>query len=245
MTRRRARSLDSRNCLWIANHTRFHGASRQYTAARARRPGRSGRTADEPARGRRDSSEDRRARLRRLDFRLLRPGSLLVPAGPGCARTPSDARAVVDCAGYIAADDGARRSHFRLPRRSLRAQANDRSHGRYLRRRHRAVRIEPNAPPTDRVSIDNRARDGRWMGPRTKSGCRKRAGRAPRAIRRIRADRIAARGLVGGGGGRLSRTRDRMASDVHGFRHSRRICRRRRAEVDAGERRMAAHARES
>ena len=99
--------------------------------------------------------------------------------------------------------------------------------------------------PTDRISIDNRARDGRRMGPRTKSGCRERAGRAPRTIRSIRADGSAAGGFVGGGGGRLSRTRDRMASDVHGFRHPRRICRRRRAEVDAGERRLAAHAHRS
>src|ERR1700679_4207157 len=82
--RRLVRFLDGSQLARIANHTRLNGASRQNSAVRAAR------TADEPARDRRDSPSNRRARIRRLDFRLLRPGALLVPAGAGRARTPSD-----------------------------------------------------------------------------------------------------------------------------------------------------------
>src|SRR5271170_1359098 len=48
---------------------------------------------------------------------------------------------------------------------------------------------------------------------------------------------------MGGGWGRLPRAGDRMASHVHGFRRACHLRRRRRAELDAGERRLAPHAR--
>ena len=71
------------------------------------------------------------------------------------------------------------------------------------------------------------------------------AGRTTRSIRRLCADRSAARGLAGSGRGRLSGACDRMASDVHSIRDPCSVCRRRSPEVDAGERRLAPHARRS
>ena len=143
--------------------------------------------------------------------------------------------AVVAGAGDVAADDGGRRSDFRLPRRSLRAQADDRGDGRYLRRRHGAVRIQQYSPATDCVSIDCRTRHRRRMGARAEPRGRERAGRQARAIRRIRADGRAAGSFAGGGRRRISGAGGGMAADVHAVWSARDIRRRRRAEVDAGE----------
>ncbi len=157
---------------------------------------------------------------------------LLVPVARELHLTPD---AVVAGAGDVAADDSGRRSDLRIPRRSLRAQADDRGDGRNLRRRHSAVRIQQYSPATDRVSIDCRTRHRRRMGARTEPRGRERAGRQARAIRRIRADGRAAGSFAGGGRRRISGAGAGMAADVHAVRSARDIRRRRRAEVDAGE----------
>src|SRR5262249_29020024 len=137
--------------------------------------------------------QEHRVVLLRLDFRLLRSDSLLVSAGTNRPRAAPKRGRFLSGARNLVADDGGGRNNLRTRRRSLWPQADHRRDRRDLWNWYSAVCREPLACGTNRVSIDHRPRNGRWMGTGAEFDRGERSGAVSRALRGICADRSTAR----------------------------------------------------